>query len=286
LKTVFNSAVQIKSVLKNMHLKKESTKALVVALSGIEGSGKRELAQSIAGFLELDGIRVAVIRDADWEAPKDVRFNVMSSPEEYYFNAYRYDHMFEDLILPLKLFSTLKKSITLDDVMSPRTIEYDFTDIDIIIIEGVYLLQDAYLQFYDYTCWMQSDFDTAFYNLTKRINVEESQESLVNIFELLIKPAAQYHIFIDDPQGAAKSVYLDDNGEFYGPDIHEKVVPIESVEKVVETTVIEETTSGITTTTTTTTTTTKVESVADVIVNKKNAVHKQKEKINELPSKV
>lgn len=208
MKTVFNEAEQLKSVLRTMHLKKESTKALIVAISGIEGSGKRELAAKTAELLELHGVRVALVRGADWEAPKDVRFNVMNSPEEYYLNAYRYDEMFEELIIPLKLYSTLTKKISLDDVMSPRIIAYDFTDIDIIIIEGVYLLQAAYLDFYDYSCWIENDFDTAYLNLKSRVIVEESQESLVNIFELLIKPAAQYHIYTDDPQGAGKSIFM------------------------------------------------------------------------------
>ena len=208
MKTVLNDPEQLKSVLRSMHLKKESTKALVVAISGIEGGGKRELAAKTAELLRLHGVRVAVVRGADWEAPKDIRFNVMNSPEEYYLNAYRYDEMFEELIIPLKLFSTLTKKIELDCVMSPRVIEYDFTDIDIIIIEGVYLLQAAYLDFYDYSCWMDNDFDTAYANLTSRVIVEESQESLVNIFELLIKPAAQYHIYTDDPQGAADSIFI------------------------------------------------------------------------------
>lgn len=208
MKTVFNDPVQLKSVLRTMHLEKESTKALIVAISGIEGGGKRELAAKTAELLRVHGVRVALLHGADWESQKDIRFNVMNSPEEYYLNAYRYDDMFEELILPLKLFSSLKKEITLDDVMSPRTIEYDFTDIDIIIIEGVYLLQEAYIDFYDYTCWMENDFDSAYSNLTSRVIVEESQESLVNIFELLIKPAAQYHIYTDDPQGNADSVFI------------------------------------------------------------------------------
>lgn len=218
MKTVFNDPVQLKSVLRSMHLKKESTKALIVAISGIEGGGKRELAAKTAELLRTHGVRVALLHGADWESQKDIRFNVMSSPEEYYLNAYRYDEMFEELILPLKLFSSLTKKITLDDVMSPRTIEYDFTDIDIIIIEGVYLLQEAYIDFYDYTCWMENDFDTAYLNLTSRVNVEESQESLVNIFELLIKPAAQYHIYTDHPEGVADSVFINENT----PNIEEK----------------------------------------------------------------
>ncbi len=210
MKTVFNNAAQIKSVLRDLHNQKESTKAQIIAISGIEGSGKRALAEKVAAALELEGISVAVVHTDDWESSERVRFNVMNSPEEYYLNAYRFDEMVEQLILPLKLFGTIKTSVTLDDVMHPRTVEYDFKNIDIIIIEGVYLLQEAYLDLYDYTCWVESDFDAAFISLNEQKNVEQSQEALVNIFERLIKPAGQYHIYTDNPQGHANSIYIEE----------------------------------------------------------------------------
>ena len=210
MKTVFNNAAQIKSVLRDLHNQKESTKAQIVAISGIEGGGKRALAEKVAAALKLEGISVAIVHTDDWEAAESVRFNIMSSPEEYYLNAYRFDEMIEQLILPLKLFGSIKTSVTLENVMTPRTVEYDFTDIDIIIIEGVYLLQEAYLDLYDYTCWVESDFDAAFTRLTGQSYIEQSQEALVNIFEMLIKPAGQYHIYTDNPQGHADSIYIEE----------------------------------------------------------------------------
>lgn len=210
MKTVFNNAAQIKSVLRDLHNQKESTKAQIVAISGIEGGGKRALAEKVAAALKLEGISVAIVHTDDWEAAESVRFNIMSSPEEYYLNAYRFDEMIEQLILPLKLFGSIKTSVTLENVMTPRTVEYDFTDIDIILIEGVYLLQEAYLDLYDYTCWVESDFDAAFTRLTGQSYIEQSQEALVNIFEMLIKPAGQYHIYTDNPQGHADSIYIEE----------------------------------------------------------------------------
>jgi len=209
LKTVFNTAAQIESVLRDLHNKKESRKALIVAISGIEGGGKRALTEKVATALTLEGLSVAVVHGDDWEASESVRFNVMNSPEEYYLNAYRFDEMIEQLILPLKLFGSIKTSVTLDNVMNPRTVEYDFNDIDIILIEGVYLLQEAYLDLYDYTCWVESDFDAALARLKKQSNIEQSQEALLTLFERLIKPAGQYHIYTDDPQGHANSIYLE-----------------------------------------------------------------------------
>lgn len=210
MKTVFTNAAQIKSVIKDLHNKRESAKPLVIAISGIEGGGKQALTKKIAAALQPEGLSVAIIHADDWEAPKSVRFNVMNSPEEYYLNAYRFDEMIEELILPLKLFGSIETSVTLNDVMNPRTIEYDFDGVDIIIIEGVYLLQEAYLDLYDYTCWVESDFDAAFVRLTEQNDIEQSQEALLNIFELLIKPAGQYHIYTDNPQGQADSIYIEE----------------------------------------------------------------------------
>lgn len=211
MKTVLNDPLQLKSILRSLHIKKESHKPLLIAISGIEGGGKKYLAAKTAELLEVEDIRVALVRGLDWESPKDVRFNVMNSPEEYYLHAYRYDEMFEELIIPLKLFGNLEKTITLDDVMSPRVIDYNFTDIDIIIIEGVYLLQASYLDFYDYTCWIQSDFDTAYHNLKSLNKIEAYEEELINIFKRLLKPAAQYHIYTDDPQGHANAIFIDES---------------------------------------------------------------------------
>ncbi|MFT6927856.1 MAG: uridine kinase [Psychromonas sp.] len=209
MKTIFNSAEQLKAALLDSYNKNESTKAQIIAISGIEGGGKRALSEKIADALKLQGVRVAVIHTDDWEAAENVRFNVMSSPEEYYLNAYRFDEMFEQLILPLKLFGSIKTSVTLEDVLNPRTVEYNFQNIEIIIIEGVYLLQEAYLDLYDYTCWVESDYDAAFARLVGQSNVEQSQQTLVNLFELLIKPAEQYHIKTDNPEGNAKSIYIE-----------------------------------------------------------------------------
>ncbi|PKF60758.1 uridine kinase [Psychromonas sp. psych-6C06] len=210
MKTVFNTAAQIKSELRDLHARKGSNKAQIVAISGIEGGGKRALTQKIANALQLDGISVAIVHSDDWEAAANVRFNVMNSPEQYYLNAYRLDEMVEELILPLKLFGSIKASVTLDDVMNPRTVDYDFEKIDIILIEGVYLLQSAYLELYDYSIWVKSDFDAAFARLDSQVDIEQSQEALVNLFEGLIKPAAQYHIFTDDPQGCAQAIYIEE----------------------------------------------------------------------------
>lgn len=209
LKTVFNSADQIKSQLRDLHNQKGSNKAIITAISGIEGSGKRAITDKVAEALRLVGISVAIVHTDDWEAAEKIRFNVMNTPQEYYLNAYRLDDMVEQLILPLKLFGRVKTSVTLENVLNPRTTYYDLENIDIILIEGTYLIQQAYLELYDYSIWVKSNFEAAFARLDSQVCIEQSQQSLVNLFERLVKPAAQYHIYTDDPQGNAAALYIE-----------------------------------------------------------------------------
>ena len=72
-------------------------------------------------------------------------------------------------------------------------------------------MQAAYLDFYDYTCWMQSDFDTAYHNLKSLNKIEDYDAVLVNIYQRLLKPAAQYHIYTDDPQGHANAIFINES---------------------------------------------------------------------------
>ncbi|WP_413700835.1 uridine kinase [Psychromonas sp. KJ10-10] len=176
---------QIKSVLRDLHNQKGSSKAQIIAISGIEGGGKRSLTEKVAQALRLEGISVAIVHADDWEAPEKVRFNVMNSPEEYYLNAYRLDEMVEQLILPLKLFGSVKTFVQLDDVLNPRRVDYNFENIEIILIEGVYLLQSAYLELYDYSIWVKSDFDATFERLKGPLffGIEQSQQTLVNLLK-------------------------------------------------------------------------------------------------------
>ncbi|WP_257797941.1 uridine kinase family protein [Psychromonas sp. CD1] len=217
LKTVFNNAAQIKSVLRDLHTQKCSSKAQIVAISGIEGAGKRVLTEKIAEALRLEGIAVTIVHTEDWKTSESTRFNVMNSPEEYYLHAYRFSEMIEKLILPLKLFGHVKTSVTLDNVMQPTTVTYDVEKTDIVLIEGVYLLQEAYLDLYDYTCWVQSDYDAAYLRLSKQTHLDPSAKSLLHLFEGLIKPAGQYHIYSDDPQGNTDSIYIEQENEKNDP---------------------------------------------------------------------
>ncbi|AGH82514.1 uridine kinase [Psychromonas sp. CNPT3] len=213
MKTVFNNAAQIKSVLRDLHNQKGSCKAQIVAISGIEGGGKRHLTEKVAQALRLEGLSVAIVHTEDWSASDSVRFNAMNSPEEYYLNAYRFSEMFEQLILPLKLFGHVKVAVTRDNIMHPVTVEYDFDNVDIVLIQGVYLLQEAYIDLYAYSCWVQSDYEAAFTRLSKQTDLDPSAVSLLNLFEGLIKPAGQYHIYTDDPQGNADSIYIEQENE-------------------------------------------------------------------------
>lgn len=74
----------------------------LVAVSGIDGSGKGYLCARLARYLEDRGARVALIHIDGWLNLPATRFNLENPAEHFYRHAIRFDEMFEQLVLPLR----------------------------------------------------------------------------------------------------------------------------------------------------------------------------------------
>jgi len=73
--------------------------------------------------------------------------------------------MFAQLIEPLRR----DRSIYLDADFAEETAAhyrrptYLFSDVDVILVEGIFLIKHAYRERYDLTAWIDCSFDTAIY---------------------------------------------------------------------------------------------------------------------------
>ena len=74
---------------------------MLVGISGIDASGKGYLAAKIADRLQMEGLKVALIRADDWLNLPGVCMNREHYAEHFYEHAIRFDEMFERLIVPL-----------------------------------------------------------------------------------------------------------------------------------------------------------------------------------------
>jgi uridine kinase len=79
-----------------------AARALLVAVSGIDGCGKGYLSAKLAQALRDRGLNPAVINIDGWLNLPSLRFNPAQPAGHFYRNAIRFEEMFEKLVLPLR----------------------------------------------------------------------------------------------------------------------------------------------------------------------------------------
>src|SRR5512135_1120332 len=80
---------------------RKGRKARLIALSGIDSSGKGYTAATLAQALRTEGARVALVGIDGWLNLPAVRFSKTHPGQHFYQNAFRFDEMFAELVDPL-----------------------------------------------------------------------------------------------------------------------------------------------------------------------------------------
>src|SRR5213595_2025159 len=137
--------------------------ALLVGISGIDASGKGFVTTRIAESLQKRGIRPAVINIDGWLNLPDVRFHSHDRAKHFYENAIRFDEMFEQVVLPLRDTRSVdvESNFTGETATDFRRHRYAFREIDIVLLEGIFLFKPAYRKHFDIRIWIDCSFATA-----------------------------------------------------------------------------------------------------------------------------
>lgn len=177
-------------------------RAVLVAISGIDGAGKGYCAERIARSLGQHNLKVALIGADGWLNLPDKRFAVENPAEHFYENGFRFDEMFETLVLPLreKRSIDLLMSYTDETATSYREHRYQFRDIDVILLEGIFLLKRALRPHFDLTCWVECPFGTALARAVKRCQEGLPPHETVGAFTAIYFPAQCLHFECDAPR--------------------------------------------------------------------------------------
>src|SRR5256885_2389270 len=183
---------------------KSAQHANPVAISGIDAGGKGFITEKIAQRLRESGWRVATINADDWLNLPEVCLGQRAPGEHFYEHAMRFDEMFDQLIVPLKKNRAISFIADCADAKgNRRKHRYEFRRIDIVLLEGIFLLKRAYREHFDLTAWVECPFDIALERA-----IERGQEGLppaqtVKAFETIYFPAQRIHFTRDNPQAAA-----------------------------------------------------------------------------------
>lgn len=174
----------------------------IVALSGIDGSGKGFVAERLSELLVAAGLRAAPLSVDGWLHLPPVRFSTHEPGRHFYDHALRFDELFRDVVFPLRRHPSLTCVV---DHVDERGDDYrprplTFTDLDVLLLEGIFLLKRPFRDGrYDLTLWLDCTFETA---LTRAL--ARSQEGLppaatAHAYHTIYFPAQQHHLRLDTP---------------------------------------------------------------------------------------
>ncbi len=183
------------------------TRAALIGISGIDGSGKGFITAQLDQRLRHLGWSVAVVCADDWLNLPDVCVNWDNPTEHFYDNALRFEEMFERLSLPLRTESRVD---VVAKAVAYRKHHYVFRNIDILLLEGIFLFKSAYRDQFDLKVWIDSSFDIAL-----RRAIARGQEGLPpaetkHAFETIYFPAQRLHFERDQPREIADVVFNND----------------------------------------------------------------------------
>ncbi len=170
------------------------TRTLLVGISGIDASG-------------------AVISADDWLNLPDVCINRDNCAEHFYKHAMRFDEMFGQLVIPLK--QTRGISLTADCADAKATAfrkeRYDFRNIDVVLLEGIFLFKPAYRSHFDLAAWVDCSFTTALKRAIARCQEGLPPAETIQAYSTIYFAAQRIHFARDNPQGAADVIIRNDN---------------------------------------------------------------------------
>ncbi len=187
-------------------------RALLVGISGIDAAGKGFVTAKLAERLRARGWNVAPISADDWLNLPNICMNRDNYAEHFYEHAIRFDEMFERLIDPL----TQRRSIcvTADGTdakaTSYRKHYYNFNEIDIVVLEGIFLFKPAHRHRFDLTVWIDCSFEAALERAIERTQEGLPPAETIRAFETIYFPAQRIHFARDNPREAADIIFTND----------------------------------------------------------------------------
>jgi len=208
---IADEASAVSAILKKQKALSQQ-RALLVGISGIDAAGKGFIAARIARSVKTRGLKPAVINVDGWLNLPHVRFNPQNAGKHFYQHAIRFEEMFERLVLPLRDTRSIdvESNFVEETASTFRKHRYDFHDIDVVILEGIFLLKPAYRHHFDFTIWVDCSFAVALERAIGRCQEKLSPRETKRAFETIYFAAQRFHLDQDDPRGAADVILMND----------------------------------------------------------------------------
>jgi uridine kinase len=187
-------------------------RSLLVGISGIDGCGKGYVAAQLEARLAQYAVTSAVINIDGWLNLPDERFDKDAPAERFYESAIRFDEFFSDLVIPLRD----RRSIHLiadfveETAHQYRKHVYNIKNVDVILVEGIFLFKQAYRSLFDLAIWVDCSFATALARALQRAQEGLPPAETIAAYETIYFPAERIHFDQDNPRGSADLILDND----------------------------------------------------------------------------
>jgi uridine kinase len=187
-------------------------RSLLAAISGIDGSGKGYVSERLAAALRARGLGVAVINADGWLRLPHERFSEANPGEHFYRHAIRFDELFGELVLPLRDQRSCRVTMDFVEETATRTRRHtvEFDDVDVIILEGIFLLKRELRAHYDLSIWVDCSFATALQRAIARGQEGLNAEATARAYRRIYFAAQEIHFSRDGPRMAATLIIGND----------------------------------------------------------------------------
>jgi uridine kinase len=199
-------------------------KRVIIAIDGIDASGKSSLSKEITLKLQNKLYNVQLIHIDDFHLPKKIRYSKgKDSPEGFYFDSYDYQTIISKLIIPFlnEEEIILIKSFDLENDKE-NIVETKIEENTILIVEGIFLQRKELYKYWDLKIFLDVEFDIAEKrNLLRdlKANPNANKENIIDRFNKRYKSGQKLYFEYEKPQDKADIVI--DNNDYNNP----KLIP-------------------------------------------------------------
>jgi uridine kinase len=189
-----------------------ANRALLVGISGIDGSGKGVVTGQLAARLAQKGIAVATINADGWLNLPHRRIDAERPAGNFYNDAIRFEEMFARLVIPLRetRSACVQAQVAAETASELRPHTYLYQDVDVILVEGIFLFKRALRPLFDLAFWIDCSFATALERALTRRQEGLPPAATIRAYDTIYFPAQRLHFERDEPRHAADLVIVND----------------------------------------------------------------------------
>lgn len=175
-------------------------KPICVGIDGINASGKTVFAGKLKSRLESADKKVFLFSVDDFKFPLEQRRLLEGDEADIYYNKwFDYDKIRTDILDKLDSGPALVRS-------HAWTKEVDFSEVDIVLFEGIFIFRQEFADYFDFKIFLDVDEDTAYRRIVERDSRIETLDVTRHKWKYRSMPAQKMYFELVNPKAVSDVV--------------------------------------------------------------------------------